>query len=116
MDKKSGESLDDVNIRYQLLTFLIAGHETTSGLLSFAIYFLLKHPDVLARANDEVWRLSCRTARSPVCGDASKMAPAVRRAFTSVYCAETGSTESAAESWLADLDAAGRYIADVWAA
>ncbi|WP_257234868.1 cytochrome P450, partial [Streptomyces sp. JV178] len=36
----TGEPLDDVNIRYQAITFLIAGHETTSGLLSFALYFL----------------------------------------------------------------------------
>lgn len=54
VDKKTGESLDDINIRYQMITFLIAGHETTSGLLTFAIYFLLKHPEVLARAYDEV--------------------------------------------------------------
>ena len=33
------------NIRAQCITFLIAGHETTSGLLSFAIYYLLKNPD-----------------------------------------------------------------------
>ena len=44
VDKQTGERLDDVNIRYQMNTFLIAGHETTSGLLSFAIYFLLKQP------------------------------------------------------------------------
>ncbi len=30
------------------------GHETTSGLLSFAIYYLMKNPDVLARARAEV--------------------------------------------------------------
>jgi cytochrome P450/NADPH-cytochrome P450 reductase len=54
VDKKTGESLDDLNIRYQMITFLIAGHETTSGLLTFATYFLLKHPEVLARAYDEV--------------------------------------------------------------
>ena len=57
VDKKSGEQLDDVNIRYQCNTFLIAGHETTSGLLSFTIYFLLKHPQVLARACAEVDRV-----------------------------------------------------------
>src|SRR5690606_21792155 len=54
VDKQSSESLDDLNIRYQMITFLIAGHETTSGLLSFATYFLLKHPEVLARAYEEV--------------------------------------------------------------
>ncbi len=33
VDRATGEQLDDVNIRYQINTFLIAGHETTSGLL-----------------------------------------------------------------------------------
>lgn len=50
--------LDSANIRYQLINFLIAGHETTSGALSFALYFLSQHPDVFARARaeiDEVW-------------------------------------------------------------
>lgn len=53
-DPVTGEGLDDENIRYQLVTFLIAGHETTSGLLSFAIYLLLGNPDALARARDQV--------------------------------------------------------------
>jgi cytochrome P450 / NADPH-cytochrome P450 reductase len=57
VDKESGEKLDDTNIRYQIITFLIAGHETTSGLLSFATYFLLKHPLVLAKAYEEVDRV-----------------------------------------------------------
>ncbi|HKZ06205.1 MAG TPA: cytochrome P450, partial [Methylomirabilota bacterium] len=57
VDKKSGDRLDDLNIRYQVITFLIAGHETTSGLLSFAIYYLLNNPDVLARAYAEVDRV-----------------------------------------------------------
>ncbi|MER6608273.1 cytochrome P450 [Streptomyces sp. NPDC000927] len=52
-DKDTGEPLDDVNIRHQVITFLIAGHETTSGALSFALYYLLKHPAVLARAQEE---------------------------------------------------------------
>lgn len=48
-DPETGQQLDDQNIRYQIITFLIAGHETTSGLLSFAIYFLLKHPEFWKR-------------------------------------------------------------------
>jgi cytochrome P450/NADPH-cytochrome P450 reductase len=54
VDPITGERLDDENIRYQLLTFLIAGHETTSGLLSFATWLLLANPDVLARARAHV--------------------------------------------------------------
>ena len=57
VDKQTGEKLDDVNIRYQIITFLAAGHETTSGLLSFAIYFLLKNPHILARAHEEMDKL-----------------------------------------------------------
>ena len=57
VDRQTGEKLDDVNIRYQIITFLVAGHETTSGLLSFAVYYLLRNPIVLARACDEVDRV-----------------------------------------------------------
>jgi cytochrome P450/NADPH-cytochrome P450 reductase len=57
VDKQTGERLDDLNIRYQLITFLIAGHETTSGLLSFALYYLLKNPAALERAYTEVDRV-----------------------------------------------------------
>ncbi|MDQ2857571.1 MAG: cytochrome P450, partial [Candidatus Eremiobacteraeota bacterium] len=57
VDKKTGERLDDTNIRYQIITFLIAGHETTSGLLAFAVYFLLNNPAVLKRAYEEVDRV-----------------------------------------------------------
>jgi len=53
-DPETGESLDDENIRFQIITFLIAGHETTSGLLSFAIQYLLKHPEKLEKAYAEV--------------------------------------------------------------
>ena len=65
IDKKTGERLDDLNIRYQVITFLIAGHETTSGLLSFVIYELLKNPDVLARAYEEVDRVFGRDFSQP---------------------------------------------------
>ncbi len=53
-DPETGESLDDLNIRHQVLTFLVAGHETTSGLLTFALYFLLRNPHTLAQAYAEV--------------------------------------------------------------
>ncbi|MEI2778215.1 MAG: cytochrome P450 [Tetrasphaera sp.] len=49
----TGARLDAENIRSQILTFLTAGHETTSGAVSFALWFLTRHPDVLARAQAE---------------------------------------------------------------
>ncbi|GAB4048663.1 bifunctional cytochrome P450/NADPH--P450 reductase [Catellatospora paridis] len=56
-DPVTGEVLDDENIQAQLVTFLIAGHETTSGLLTAALYLLMRHPEQLERARavvDEV--------------------------------------------------------------
>lgn len=57
VDSETGEGLDDLNIRYQVLTFLIAGHETTSGMLTFAFSYLLRHPAILAQAYAEVDRV-----------------------------------------------------------
>ncbi|WP_331754743.1 cytochrome P450 [Streptomyces chartreusis] len=49
-----GTTLDAANIRNQVITFLIAGHETTSGAMSFALYYLAKHPTVLELVRREV--------------------------------------------------------------
>ncbi|MFF3846804.1 cytochrome P450 [Streptomyces sp. NPDC002328] len=49
-----GTTLDTTNIRNQVITFLIAGHETTSGAMSFALYYLAKHPTALRLVQREV--------------------------------------------------------------
>lgn len=54
VDPTTGEKLSDDNITDQLITFLIAGHETTSGLLSFAFYYLLKNPSTYQKVQQEV--------------------------------------------------------------
>ncbi|MFC7310438.1 cytochrome P450 [Streptomyces monticola] len=53
----TGERLSAENIRRQVITFLVAGHETTSGALSFALHYLSRHPEVLARAREEIDRV-----------------------------------------------------------
>lgn len=53
-DRVSGLKLPDDNIRGQLIVFLIAGHETTSGMLSYALYYLWKNPEVLEKLIAEV--------------------------------------------------------------
>jgi cytochrome P450/NADPH-cytochrome P450 reductase len=54
VDPKTGQKLSDASIIDNLITFLIAGHETTSGLLSFAFFQLLKHPETYRKAQKEV--------------------------------------------------------------
>ncbi|KLU85864.1 hypothetical protein MAPG_04884 [Magnaporthiopsis poae ATCC 64411] len=53
-DPETSETLNDDEVVRNLITFLVAGHETTSGMLSFATYYLLKHPETLARTQQEV--------------------------------------------------------------
>ncbi|MCX3061186.1 cytochrome P450 [Streptomyces beihaiensis] len=54
---ETGERLAPENIRRQVITFLVAGHETTSGALSFALHHLAQDRAVLTRAQEEVDRV-----------------------------------------------------------
>ncbi|MFJ3669284.1 cytochrome P450 [Streptomyces sp. NPDC090106] len=58
----TGERLSAENVRRQVITFLVAGHETTSGALSFALHYLSLHPEIAARARAEVDRVWGDTA------------------------------------------------------
>lgn len=49
-----GNGLTDRELRDELMTMLLAGHETTATGLAFAFDLLLRHPDVLARLRDEL--------------------------------------------------------------
>lgn len=73
-DKVTGQRLPDDNIRAQLVTFLIAGHETTSGLLSYALYRLATHPAAEARLVEEVDRVLGRDyGYRPTWGDVERL-------------------------------------------
>ncbi|ORY05572.1 fatty acid hydroxylase [Clohesyomyces aquaticus] len=53
-DSRTGEGMRDELIAANMVTFLVAGHETTSGLLSFAFHNMLKHPATYFKAQQEV--------------------------------------------------------------
>jgi cytochrome P450 len=46
---EDGEPMDDAEIRDQLMTLLLAGHETTATGLAWSFDLLLRNPDVLTR-------------------------------------------------------------------
>ncbi|CAE7012814.1 hypothetical protein HRS9139_02143 [Pyrenophora teres f. teres] len=54
VDPKTGKKMPEESVMDNMITFLIAGHETTSGLLSFAFYYLLRNPEVYQKAQQEV--------------------------------------------------------------
>ncbi|KAF5345044.1 hypothetical protein D9758_010444 [Tetrapyrgos nigripes] len=53
-DPKTGRHLSDQAIINNLLTFLIAGHETSSGMMSFMTYYLIKNPETWRKLQNEV--------------------------------------------------------------
>ena len=51
---EDGAEMDDRELRDQLMTLLLAGHETTATALAWTFDLLLRHPAVLDRLTEEV--------------------------------------------------------------
>jgi cytochrome P450 len=51
---EDGEPLDDAELRDELITLLVAGHETTATALAWAMERLLRHPQALGRLREEL--------------------------------------------------------------
>jgi cytochrome P450 len=51
---EDGEGMTDAELRDELLTLLVAGHETTATALAWAFERLLRHPATLARVHAEL--------------------------------------------------------------
>ncbi|PRW34039.1 carotene epsilon- chloroplastic isoform A [Chlorella sorokiniana] len=53
----SREEVDSVQLRDDLLSMLVAGHETTGSVLTWTVDLLARHPDKLRKAQEEVDRV-----------------------------------------------------------
>ena len=53
-DADTGERMTDTQLRDEVMTLLLAGHETTANLLAWMWHMLSQHPEVEARAHAEV--------------------------------------------------------------
>lgn len=56
-DNENGKGMSDKQVRDELMTIFIAGHETTANALSWTLYLLSEHPDVEERLIDEIDRV-----------------------------------------------------------
>jgi len=52
-----GADIDNKQLRDDLMTMLIAGHETTAAVLTWALFELTRNPDCLKRVQDEIDRV-----------------------------------------------------------
>ena len=55
-DEDTGEGMDEKQLRDEVLTLLIAGHETTTLLLTWFFYCLGRYPEIEAQVHEEVDR------------------------------------------------------------
>jgi cytochrome P450 len=53
-DEDTGETMTDVQLRDEVMTFFLAGHETTSLALAWTWYLLSQHPDARREVETEV--------------------------------------------------------------
>jgi cytochrome P450 len=65
-DPETGAAMDDEQLVDNLLTFYLAGHETTAKALTWTLYLLARSPEWHARVRDEVERV---TGGAPVAGE-----------------------------------------------
>ncbi len=56
-DEETGEGMNDQQVRDEVMTLLLGGHETTSSTLTWAWYLLSQHPEVEQRLHEEVDRV-----------------------------------------------------------
>jgi len=65
--------LTDENIRDQVITFLIAGHETTSNTLAWTLYELSRHPEIEEKILQEIVNLGITHDGLPTSEQSSSM-------------------------------------------
>jgi len=55
-DPESGEGMSDRQLRDEVVTLFLAGHETTASLLTWVLYWLARRPDIAERVTVEIDR------------------------------------------------------------
>jgi cytochrome P450 len=80
---EEGQPLTDRELRDELLTLLVAGHETTATALSWALYWLATRPEVQERLREEL------SGASPSVEGPIELATLLRLPYLQAVCNET---------------------------
>ena len=87
---ENGQSMSDRELHDELMTLLVAGHETTASALSWALYWLHQLPEVQNRLRDELHAVAdlSQIARLPylnaVCSETLRIYPIALTTFPRV--------------------------------
>src|SRR3984893_1968732 len=63
-DQETGLGMSDEQLRDEVMTLFLAGHETTANALAWTIYLLTQHPDIAQRLAAEVCPVGMRSCAS----------------------------------------------------
>ena len=74
-DEKSGiGKMSDIQLRDEVMTIFLAGHETTSNALTWTLYLLALHPDIEAKLDEELQTVLGDNRIIPTLFDVPKLA------------------------------------------
>lgn len=73
-DEATGEAMGDKQLRDEVMTMFLAGHETTANALSWALYLISTHPDVERRLREELDNVLGADRRVPTIRDLPDLA------------------------------------------
>lgn len=71
-DEQTGEAMDDRQLRDEIITLMIAGHETVASALTWTWHLLSRYPGVEGRMQNEITRVL--GGRSPKSADLQELA------------------------------------------
>ncbi|WP_319423068.1 cytochrome P450 [Pleurocapsa sp. FMAR1] len=59
---EAGEGLKDIELRDELMTLMLAGHETTATAIAWALYWVHRHPEIKTKLEAEIASLGADPA------------------------------------------------------
>lgn len=80
-DEETGEAMPDLQLRDEVMTLFVAGHDTTANGLAWTLYLLARHPEQRARLEAEVDEV--------LAGRVATMEDAARLKFTAAVFRES---------------------------
>jgi cytochrome P450 len=72
-EETDGAGMTDRQIRDEVMTLILAGHETTANVLSWTWYLLAQHPEAEARLHEELDEVLDRGRRLPTVEDLARL-------------------------------------------
>lgn len=70
-DEETGERMDDKQLRDEVMTMMLAGHETSAVALTWAFYLLATHPEIYEQVKQEIDDVIAD--RTPTMGDVREL-------------------------------------------